>query len=112
MNTLNLTAAAPGTSIQAAGFFDWANNILSNTQALLGALLIVVGLLVFIITSWQTKTIPGIIGGLVAGAIIAGAGTIIVALSGVFSQTVQEGNTTAAPDTIYSQQYTTGNDLA
>lgn len=34
MNTLNLTAAAPGTSIQAAGFFDWANNILSNTQAL------------------------------------------------------------------------------
>lgn len=111
MTTFNLTSAATGTSIQAAGFFDWANNILSNTQALLGALLIVVGLLIFIITSWQTKTIPGIIGGLVAGAIVAGAGTIIIALSGVFSQTVQEGNTTASPATVYSQQHT-GNELA
>lgn len=111
MTTFNLTAAATGTSIQAAGFFDWANNILSNTQALLGALLIVVGLLIFIIVSWQTKTIPGIIGGLVAGAIVAGAGTIIIALSGVFSQTVQEGNSTAAPTIVYSQQHT-GNELA
>lgn len=111
MTTPNLTAAATGTSIQAAGFFDWANNILSNTQALLGALLIVVGLLIFIIVSWQTKTIPGIIGGLVAGAIVAGAGTIIIALSGVFSQTVQEGNSTAAPTIVYSQQHT-GNELA
>lgn len=100
MQNAIIASATTETSHQilAAGFFDWSNNILNNTQALLGSLLVVVGLLVFIITAWSTKTIPGVIGGLVAGAIIAGAGAIIVSLSGVFSQTIEEGNTTASAE--------------
>lgn len=108
METATITAASTGNSIQAAGFFEWANNLINNTQALLGGLLVVIGLLIFIITVWRTKTIPGAIGGLVAGAIIAGAGTIIMALSGVFSQTVQEGSTStvATPEVVHIQQAT------
>lgn len=98
-NAIIATAATEtNQQILAAGFFDWSNNILNSTQALLGSLLVVVGLLVFIITAWQVKTIPGVIGGLVTGALIAGAGALIVALSGVFSQTVEEGNTTASAE--------------
>ncbi|MEV7801165.1 hypothetical protein AB0O14_18945 [Microbacterium foliorum] len=98
MNNITATTA----NLQAAGFFDWANNILNSTQALLGSVLVVVGLLVFIITAWASKTIPGVIGGLVVGAIIAGAGVIIVSLSGVFQQTIEEGNTTAASTSAIS----------
>lgn len=98
MNTLTATTE----NLQAAGFFDWSNNIINNVQGTLGGLLIVIGLLVFIITAWSTKTIPGVIGGIVAGAIIAGAGVIIVSLSGVFQQTIEEGNSTAAPTSIIS----------
>lgn len=92
------TASTP--TIQAAGAFEWANNMLNSTQAVLGSALVVVGLLVFIIAAWRTKNIPGIIGGLIAGGLIAGAGVLIVALSGVFQQTVQEGSTTATPTSI------------
>ena len=101
MEHLILLASATEANHQvlAAGFFDWANNMLGNTKALLGSFLVVVGLLVFIITAWSTKTIPGVIGGLVVGAMISGAGAVIVALSGVFSQTIEEGNTTASTET-------------
>lgn len=103
-----IASATSNPTIQAAGAFEWANNILSSTQALLGSALVVIGLLVFIIAAWRTKNIPGIIGGLIAGGLIAGAGVLIVALSGVFQQTVQEGNTTAAPISIV-QSNTSGN---
>lgn len=105
MSPTTSTAVANGTTLQAAGIFETANNFISNTQALLGATLIVVGLLVFIIAAWRTKTVPGIIGGLVAGGLVAGAGGIIIALSGVFSQTVQESGTASPEQTSYSQQY-------
>lgn len=103
-----IASAASTPTIQAAGAFEWANNILNSTQALLGSALVVIGLLVFIIAAWRTKNIPGIIGGLIAGGLIAGAGVLIVALSGVFQQTVQEGNTTASPISIV-QSNTSGN---
>lgn len=95
-----IASAASNPTIQAAGIFEWGNNILNNTQAILGSLLLVVGLVIFIIIAWRTKNIPGIIGGLIAGGIVAGAGVIIVAFSGVFQQTVQEGAITATPVSI------------
>lgn len=104
MNTIVNAAATGNQNLQAAGFFDWANNIVNNTQALIGGVLVVVGLILFIIISWAGKNIPSVIGGLVVGGIVAGAGTIIVALSGVFGETIEEGNTTAAP---YSHETTT-----
>ncbi|WP_237189256.1 hypothetical protein [Rothia nasimurium] len=107
MTTPILTAATPAhNDLQAAGLFDTINNLVTNTQATLGGVLVVVGLLVFIIAAWRTKTIPGIIGGLVAGGIIAGAGAIIIALSGVFTQTIQETNTATANTTITQAQHT------
>lgn len=110
MKTIVNAAATGNQNLQAAGFFDWANNMISNTQALIGGVLVVAGLLIFIMISWAGKNIPSVIGGLVVGGIVAGAGTIIISLSGVFGETIDEGNTTAAP---YSHEasITTGQSL-
>lgn len=109
MSTVNNVVATE--NYQAAGLFDTVNSLISNTQATVGSLLVLMGMLIFIIVAWRTKTLPGIIGGLVAGGIVAGAGAIVIAFSGIFTQTIQETTTASAEVSTFSIQHQAANEV-
>lgn len=87
------------TSTQAAGFFDWANNKTNDAQNLLKNVIRVVGIVVFIIIAWRSKSVGGVILGVIVGGFIFASPNLIE----FFGNSTNDETNATGPDGLAGQ---------
>lgn len=103
-----MTTATDNATLQAATIFEIGQDVVSNTQALLGGTLVLLGLIAGLIIAFSggRPTITRTIWAVIVGGLIAGLGAFITVISGAFQETLQQSGTPAASETVNEQVVT------
>lgn len=100
ITTIN-AATAPGSGGQ--DVFSFIDSLTSDATSTIGGILVLAGIIVALIISIGKRTFGGVIVGVAVGGLIAGLGALVVAISGVFTQTADSSPTAAEQPAIVQQ---------
>lgn len=76
--------------------FDTVDGLVNRTQASIGGIITLAGIIVGLLLAWKARSVSGVIIGIIVGGLIAGLGGLILWASGVFNETLTTPTAAAA----------------